>query len=292
MAAHTGRQAQAAGSSEMVSPNTASQNAAIPDAGSPGGAAAVAASGMDTGFSGAHPGTHPGTHPGLLADTLSGMRQALPIVMGYLPVGFAYGVLARKVGLSEWNTILMSVLVYAGSAQFIAVSLLAASVSPLSVVLTTFVVNLRHLLMAAALAPYLRGWSRLRQALFAFELTDESFAMHTRRFAEGCTGAAETYALNATAQSSWIAGAVLGVFSSNLIGDVKPLGLDYALAAMFIALLVGQVRTNMHVLVGLASAALSVGFMLAGAGQWNVILATVCGATLGTVLCCREKKGA
>lgn len=219
-----------------------------------------------------------------LTNIFSGVRQALPIVMGYLPVGFAYGVLARKVGLSEWNTVLMSVFVYAGSAQFIAVSLLAAAASPVSIVLTTFIVNLRHLLMAAALAPHLRGWSRLRQALFAFELTDESFALHARRFPEGRTGAAETYALNATAQFSWIVGAILGIYSSNLIGDVKPLGLDYALAAMFIALLVGQVRSNLHVVIAIISAALSIGFMLGGAGQWNVILATVCGATLGTVL--------
>lgn len=222
---------------------------------------------------------------------LSGIRQALPIVMGYLPVGFAYGVLARKVGLSDWNTVLMSVLVYAGSAQFIAVSLLAAKASPVSIVLTTFIVNLRHMLMAAALAPYLKRWSKLRQALFAFELTDESFALHARRFPEGATGAAETYALNATAQISWILGAAAGVFSSTIIGDVKPLGLDYALAAMFIALLVGQIRSNLHGIVALASAGLSVGFMMAGAGQWNVILATLCGATLGTALATRAESG-
>ncbi len=219
-----------------------------------------------------------------------GVQQALPIVMGYLPVGFAYGVLARKVGLSEWNSVLMSVLVYAGSAQFIAVSLLAASASPLSIVLTTFIVNLRHMLMAAALAPSLRCWSRVRQALFAFELTDESFALHVRRFSEGRTGAAETYALNVTAQLAWVVGSTLGIFSSNLIGDIKPLGLDYALPAMFIALLVGQARTNLHVVVALASGLLSVGFLLAGAGQWNVILATLCGATFGTLLACRAER--
>ncbi len=217
----------------------------------------------------------------------SGIRQALPVAMGYVPVGFAYGVLARKVGLSEWNTILMSLLVYAGSAQFIAVSLFAAAASPLSVVLTTFVVNLRHLLMAAALSPFLRSWTRGQQALFAFELTDETFALHARRFPEHGAHRAETYALNATAQLSWVLGAVLGVFSSELIGDIKPLGLDYALAAMFVALLVGQMRSHLHILVAVVSAALSVGFMLAGAGQWNVMLATICGATLGTLLSLR-----
>ena len=85
----------------------------------------------------------------------SAFRQALPIILGYVPVGFAYGVLAQKSGLSGLNTLLMSALVYAGSAQLIAVGLFAAAVNPLAIVATTFIVNLRHLLMSAALAPYL-----------------------------------------------------------------------------------------------------------------------------------------
>lgn len=119
---------------------------------------------------------------------VSAFRQTLPIILGYVPVGFAYGVLAQKSGLSGINTILMSLLVFAGSAQLIAVGLFAAKAAPLAIVATTFVVNLRHLLMSAALAPYLRGWSKSRLALFSYQLTDETFALHVGRFAKGETG--------------------------------------------------------------------------------------------------------
>lgn len=243
-----------------------------------------------------------------------GMRRAVPIVLGYLPVGFAFGVLADKTGLSAIETVFMSLAVFAGSAQLIAVGMLAAAASisaaTFSIILTTFVVNLRHLLMSASLAPYMRKWSKKMQALFAFQMTDETFAMHAVHFQaqvaamtagdNGCDAErraalreyapdkAETTGLNMTAQLGWVAGSALGALFGGLIGDVKPLGLDYALPAMFIALLVAQVRGRLHVIVAVAAGAVSVGLSLAGVGQWNVIIATVLAATLGTLLAGRE----
>ena len=80
----------------------------------------------------------------------NGLRQALPIVLGYIPVGFAYGVLAQKNGLGMFNAVAMSVIVFAGSSQLIGAGLFGAAVSPFTLIFTTFVVNLRHLLMSAA----------------------------------------------------------------------------------------------------------------------------------------------
>ena len=81
------------------------------------------------------------------------------------------------------NTVLMSILVYAGSSQLIAVAMFGAGMGPLSIIATTFVVNLRHMLMSASLAPNLRKWSKWELAAFAYEITDESFAIHSTRFA-------------------------------------------------------------------------------------------------------------
>ncbi|WP_208294806.1 AzlC family ABC transporter permease [Nitratidesulfovibrio liaohensis] len=226
-----------------------------------------------------------------LAAVLSGMRQALPIVLGYVPVAFAFGVLARKTGIPASGAVCMSLMVFAGSAQLISVSLLAGGASPATVVLTTFVVNLRHLLMSAALAPALRRWPRALQALFAFQLTDETFALHVSRLPStpGDTRPepprAETLALNMTAQSAWVMGTIIGVFGSELVADVRPLGLDYALPAMFIALLLPYCRkARRFALAAVLAGGLSVLLALAGAGQWNVIIATVCAATLCTLL--------
>lgn len=211
----------------------------------------------------------------------SAFRQTLPIILGYVPVGFAYGVLAQKSGLSGINTILMSVLVFAGSAQLIAVGLFAAGAAPLAIVATTFVVNLRHLLMSAALAPYLRAWSKTRLALFAYQMTDETFALHANRFAKGETGAGETFGINVIAQSAWVGGTVLGLAASTLITDIRPIGLDYALPAMFIALLLGQLKSRQHLAVAVIAGLLSTALMLAGLDQSHVLAATIIAATIG-----------
>ncbi len=211
----------------------------------------------------------------------SALRRTMPIIMGYIPVGFAYGVLAQKVGLSPLNTLLMSVLVFAGSAQLIAVGLMAAGVPPLSVIVTTFVVNLRHLLMSAALSPHFKTWKKWELALFSFELTDETFALHASRFAAGDTFKSETFCINVIAQCSWVLGTWLGIVASTLITDVKPIGLDYALPAMFIALFVAQIKERLHVLVALAAGTVSVGLAMGGLNHFNVIAATLGAATLG-----------
>ena len=214
----------------------------------------------------------------------SGVSQAIPIVMGYVPIGLAYGVLAQKAGLSPLNTLLMSIIVYAGSSQLIAVGLIGAGAPPLSIILTTFVVNLRHLLMSAAVSPFLKGWSKPKLAIFAYELTDESFAVHSVRFAADGPNFAEAIATNATAQAAWVTGSGLGIMLGSAITDVEPLGLDYALSAMFIALLVLQIADRVQIAVALVTGALSVGLLLAGLEQWSVMIATVIGAAIGVIL--------
>lgn len=211
----------------------------------------------------------------------SAFRQTLPIILGYVPVGFAYGVLAQKSGLSGINTILMSVLVFAGSAQLIAVGLFAAGAAPLAIVATTFVVNLRHLLMSAALAPYLRAWSKTRLALFAYQMTDETFALHANRFAKGETGPTATFGINVIAQSAWVGSTAMGLAASTLITDIRPIGLDYALPAMFIALLLGQLKSRQHLAVAVIAGLLSTALMLAGLDQSHVLAATIIAATIG-----------
>lgn len=210
-----------------------------------------------------------------------GIRRATPIVLGYVPIGFAYGVLAGKSGLSETNAFLMSIIVFAGSAQFIAVGLFAAGTGPAAVILTTFIVNLRHLLMAASLSPYLAKWKKRELAFFSYELTDETFALHSAAASQLNDCKLEALSLNITAQLSWVLGTVLGLVASGLIGDVKPLGLDYALAAMFIGLLVGQCENRVRTITAILSGAIATGLYLLGWHQFHIIVATVLGATLG-----------
>lgn len=215
---------------------------------------------------------------------LNGLGAALPIVMGYVPVGFAFGVLAQKAGISTLNTMLLSIIVYAGSAQLIAAGLIGAGAGLWTLVITTFIVNLRHMLLSAALAPHFRDWKKWQQAVFAFELTDESFAVHSARFARGEFSKVETLTVNMTAQVSWVLGTWLGLTAGMLIQDVRPFGIDFALPAMFIALLVLQIKHRAQILVAVIAGLMSIGIMQAGLTSWNVILATVVAAALGVVI--------
>jgi 4-azaleucine resistance transporter AzlC len=213
-----------------------------------------------------------------------GLAQVSPIVLGYIPIGFAYGVLAQEAGLSPRNTVLMSLLVYAGASQFIAAGLFASGISPLSIVLTTFVVNLRHLLMSASMAPRLHRWRKPLLAAFAYQLTDETFAVHSAQFALALpVNRIEVFCVNIVAQAAWVFGGWLGIVGGQVIPDPKPWGLDYALSAMFIALLVLQIKSRIQVGVALLAGAMAVALTLLGLGQWAVVGATVVGATIGVI---------
>lgn len=209
------------------------------------------------------------------------LTPALPVVMGYLPIGFAFGVLAVNAGLSVFEAVAMSVIVYAGSAQLMAVSLFEAGINPFSIVATTFIVNLRHLLMSASLAPHMKTWRKAEVAAFAFELTDESFGVHSLRFERGENQPASTLGINFICQLSWVVGTLLGTLAGGLITDVKPFALDYALPAMFIALLILQIKGGRYLLVAAVAGVLSIVIWLVGVTQWNVLLATLIAATLG-----------
>ena len=211
----------------------------------------------------------------------SALRQVAPVVMGYVPVGAAFGVLANKTGLSMLSTVLMSLMVYAGSAQLIAVALFAAGMPPVSIVATTFVVNLRHLLMTASLSQSMRDWRKWHLALFAYEVTDESFALHSARYARGDRDRKVSFLINSLAHASWVLASFVGYLSGAAIPDVKPLGLDFALPAMFIALLAMQIRNGLHVFVAGFTGLASIALMQSGADRWSVIIATVLGATVG-----------
>ncbi len=117
-----------------------------------------------------------------------GAKAAWPICLGYFPIGLAFGVIAGKAGLSPLDIGLMSLLVFAGSAQFIAVSMLGTGAGLTSIVMTTFVVNLRHLLMSSSLSLHLKNLAGWRTLLYAYGVTDESFAVNLTRFREGGGG--------------------------------------------------------------------------------------------------------
>jgi 4-azaleucine resistance transporter AzlC len=179
------------------------------------------------------------------------------------------------------EAVLMSLVVYAGASQFIAAGLFAAGAPALSIVSTTFIVNVRHALLSASLAPHLRRWRPPALAVFAYQLTDETFAVHAARFGQGPPDPAEAFTVNAMAQVAWIGGSWLGVAGGAFVPDAERWGLDYALPALFIALLVRALRTKRQLGMALSTGAIAVGLSLLGLEQWSVLLAAILGALLG-----------
>ncbi len=212
---------------------------------------------------------------------ISGIQRAVPIIISYIPIGFTYGVIAKQAGIADYNVLLMSLLVFAGSSQLIGVEMIRGGAGAAAIIITAFVVNLRHLLMTASLAPAVSKWKRLQLLLFSAEITDETFAVNAGRGEDLQRYKAEAFSVNITSHLSWLIGAFLGIFASTLIPDIKPLGLDFALAGMFIGLIVLQVDSMAKLATALFAGVLGTVLYCCGLQQLYIIIATFMAATFG-----------
>ncbi len=202
-------------------------------------------------------------------------------MLGYLGIGFAAGVVERAAGMSYAEILLLSTVLYAGSAQFVVTSMLALGAPPSAIVPTVFFLNLRHLLLSAAVAPALRGVAAWKSALLGLQLTDETFVVAS---AKEKIAPAWMAGLNLAAWTAWAVANLAGAALANLATDTRPLA--FALPAMFAGLLVLQIRGNARaaVAVALLAAAAGVALQLARPGPWAVVGATVLAASFGLFL--------
>jgi 4-azaleucine resistance transporter AzlC len=178
-----------------------------------------------------------GSHSTETLTFRQGVVDCVPTLLGYLSIGFAAGVIEATAGMSMLEIGLLSLLLYAGSAQFITAGMMMAGAPAASIVATVFIVNLRHLLMSAAIAPKFKAYSPLKNFLIGAQLTDETFGVAAGRLNGGERGADRwMFGLNVTAQANWIIANLLGALLGGWIADPERFGLHYALPAMFIGL--------------------------------------------------------
>ncbi|RRJ85446.1 branched-chain amino acid ABC transporter permease [Aestuariirhabdus litorea] len=224
-------------------------------------------------------------------ELLSGARNTIPLIVGAIPFGIIFGTLAVTNGLSAWTAMAMSLFVFAGSSQFIAVGLLALGSSPAIIVLTTFVVNLRHLLYAASLVPYVRHLPQRWRVLLAFGLTDESYAVVASRYLNEAPRPNNHWFFlgsNLAMWGNWQLCTLIGITLGTLIPDMSSWGLDFAMSVTFIGLVVPYVR-NWPMLAAV---------LTSGAMAWaahplphnlGLILAALSGVLAGVI--CERLKG-
>jgi len=212
---------------------------------------------------------------------LAGLRAAMPLWLGITPYGLAYGLLGQTVGLGAGGTLAMSVFVFAGSAQFVALGLLGAGASYASIVLATLVVNLRHLLYGASLAPHLQEQPVRWKAAISFLLTDETFAVVAGHLREQGTIGRDFYlGVGLSIYLDWILSTVTGLALGGLLPDPAALGLDFALPATFIGLLAQQLR-GLPAWAALVAAGALVLLTAHLPGRLGIVLTIIVAATVG-----------
>ncbi len=220
---------------------------------------------------------------------LAGVRACLPTVLGYLSIGFAAGVVEKTAGLSIMEIALMCLLVYAGSAQFIAAGMIAGHGSAAAIVFTIFFVNLRHLLLSAALSPYFRHLNPIKNMLIGTLLTDETFGVAMNEgAAKKMISEKWMHGLNVTAYLNWFLANIAGAYFGQWITNPEKFGLDFALPAMFIGLLVLQLVSRRKlvrdIIVAISAIVIAVGISMLFSGSVGVIAATILASTVGVVM--------
>jgi 4-azaleucine resistance transporter AzlC len=213
-----------------------------------------------------------------------GVRLGVPVLLGYIPIAIAFGVLARTAGLTVLQTIACSMLVFAGSGQFIAIAMIGAGASAPSILVTTAVLNLRHILFGATLQPYLRHVPIVRQALIAAGITDESFAVNITDLRGGSASPASVAGVEFVSWTGWQIGTIVGAVATGFVGDPSRWGLGFAMAAMFTALLVATCEDRRHVIVAFIACGLAAAFMLVMPSQWSIVATAVIAAGVGAVV--------
>ncbi len=226
------------------------------------------------------------------------LKHSIPIVLGYLPVSIAFGVIAANyIGL---GSILMSALVFAGASQFAALQLFILSSSAIFIVFTTFLINLRHILMSSFLNTYHKNLGKLKKAAIAFGITDETFAIASnglKDLTKDLESSKATFSpfkyqftLNSVSYLSWVFGTFLGFVAGGMIPEEILKVLPFTLTALFLYLLVINVSEKRDVGVALIAGAISV--MLAGiAIGWNIFIATLIACFVGSEIERRVKHG-
>ncbi|MBB5325055.1 4-azaleucine resistance transporter AzlC [Anoxybacillus tepidamans] len=216
-----------------------------------------------------------------LSSFRQGAQAGISIAIGYMPIALTFGLLAKTTGLTLSETVMMSMIVFAGASQYIALNLLSLGTGVFEIVLTTFILNIRHFLMSASLNEKAESDALWKKALYAFGITDETFSVAAMK--EGNVSASYMFGLITLSYGSWVVNSGIG----HLVGARLPQSLQesmsVALYAMFIGLLVPALKKQRKTiwLAGLAAVVNSVLLLLFHMSKgWAIVIATLLAAVI------------
>lgn len=214
-----------------------------------------------------------------------GFIAGLPVVLGYFPIAMAFGLLSKNTGISFRDTSLFSVMVYAGASQFMALDLIMAGVSTNGIILATFLLNLRHLMMSASLSLRLKGVKKSFLPIIAHGITDETFSVTS--FNIDKISLPYILVLNISSYISWIGGTMVGF----LVGEILPKSLQSSLSiglyAMFAALLFPEFKKSKNIIILFFVSAIiygSIYYLKIFTSGWDIIIAILLSSFIGVYL--------
>lgn len=182
--------------------------------------------------------------------------DTLPVMTGYLFLGFGFGIILQQNGYGVLWALAMSLFIYAGSMQYVGVGLLTGGASLAAAALTTLMVNARHLFYGISMIDTYKGTGK-RKPYLIFALTDETYSLVSRKLPEGVEKTAYCFLVSLFDQCYWVAGSAVGALAGKLPLDFT--GIDFALTALFVTIFVEQwlsTKNHLPALVGVGSAVL------------------------------------
>jgi len=235
--------------------------------------------------------TNDSPHVPSRAENLHQMRLGLvkmvPLVLGAVPFGLAYGIVAVQSGLTVIETLAMSLIVFAGASQFMAVVMIQAGAGIPLIVASTLLVNLRHLMMGLSISPYLSETTPRWQRVLAFAMTDESYLTSITHYREPDNGQPNPYFMLGAGGSmyvTWAAASLVGALVGNAISNPLQWGLDFAMPATFLTMLLPQIVSRRLAAVVMVSGVVATATYVLVPGKWYIIVAVIAATVTGVVL--------
>ncbi|GLS34877.1 branched-chain amino acid ABC transporter permease [Mesorhizobium tianshanense] len=216
-----------------------------------------------------------------LGGTWRGIHRLFPIAIFLIPFGIAFGVAATEHGMSVYQSIAMSALVFSGAAQFVSLDFLRAPVAFGSLALIMLAINARFIIMGAALSPWVNALPITKRMLVLSYLTNPNFADSQRAFKSGERDVGILLGGGLVLWANWVIGTTLGAVAGSMIGNPKTFGLDVVMDCFLATVLMGEMDNRTAIIPAIVASVIALltgGWLPTG---WNVILAAIIGGIAG-----------
>ncbi|MFD3445972.1 AzlC family ABC transporter permease [Microbacteriaceae bacterium 4G12] len=219
-----------------------------------------------------------------------GVMDAIPIGLSFLLFGSIFGMMAMQTGLTAWQSVAMSMMVFAGAAQFACLPMLAEHASYWTIILATFLINSRHLLMGLSISPYYKTFSKRFVNFAGFFLLDEQYALTLHRFRHHKPNQSYIIGLSLTFYITWCVGTWLGTVAGGWIPNPEALGLGFSFTAMFLALVYYQFTSLLRVVTFFVCGLVATMLVFVLPNGLHILVAGIVSFAIGYALPAKEQE--